>query len=148
MDTVRFTTPLTKSAVRRAASWGPSLSLACKAKSQVLSGCGSPRRSTSSPQRAKRRSAGMDTCASCAGEVPLTRTRVRLPNQQRRLAVHGALIPWSSKSCWVCLHALRSVFWMISRFSSSATASENYTCIYMTLNIKRHINFLIRHIIY
>jgi len=27
-------------------------------------------------------------------------------------------------------------------------SSENYTCMYMTLNIKRHINFLIRHIIY
>jgi len=27
-------------------------------------------------------------------------------------------------------------------------ASENYTCMHMTLNIKRHINFLIRHIIY
>jgi len=26
--------------------------------------------------------------------------------------------------------------------------SENYTCIYMSLNIKRRINFLIRHIIY
>jgi len=26
--------------------------------------------------------------------------------------------------------------------------SENYTCMYMTLNIKWHINFLIRHIIY
>jgi len=26
--------------------------------------------------------------------------------------------------------------------------SENYTCMHMTLNIKRHINFLIRHIIY
>ena len=26
--------------------------------------------------------------------------------------------------------------------------SENYTCMYMTLNVKRHINFLIRHIIY
>ena len=30
----------------------------------------------------------------------------------------------------------------------SPTPSENYTCMYMTLNIKRHINFLIRHIIY
>jgi len=28
------------------------------------------------------------------------------------------------------------------------STSENYTCMYMTLNIKRHINFLIRHIIY
>ena len=28
------------------------------------------------------------------------------------------------------------------------TTSENYTCMHMTLNIKRHINFLIRHIIY
>jgi len=27
-------------------------------------------------------------------------------------------------------------------------ASENYTCMHMTLNFKRHINFLIRHIIY
>ena len=27
-------------------------------------------------------------------------------------------------------------------------ASENYTCMHMTLYIKRHINFLIRHIIY
>jgi len=27
-------------------------------------------------------------------------------------------------------------------------ASENYTCMHMTLNIKGHINFLIRHIIY
>ena len=26
--------------------------------------------------------------------------------------------------------------------------SENYTCMYMMLMIKRHINFLIRHIIY
>ena len=27
-------------------------------------------------------------------------------------------------------------------------SSENYTCMHMTLNFKRHINFLIRHIIY
>jgi len=27
-------------------------------------------------------------------------------------------------------------------------SSENYTCMHMTLNIKRHINFFIRHIIY
>ena len=26
--------------------------------------------------------------------------------------------------------------------------SENYTCMYMMLNIKRHMNLLIRHIIY
>jgi len=30
----------------------------------------------------------------------------------------------------------------------SGQASENYTCMHMTLNFKRHINFLIRHIIY
>ena len=28
------------------------------------------------------------------------------------------------------------------------SSSENYTCMYMTLNIKRHINLFIRHIIY
>jgi len=31
---------------------------------------------------------------------------------------------------------------------AAGIASENYTCMHMTLNFKRHINFLIRHIIY
>jgi len=34
------------------------------------------------------------------------------------------------------------------RHTNKDLASENYTCMHMTLNFKRHINFLIRHIIY
>jgi len=34
------------------------------------------------------------------------------------------------------------------KFLCLSLTSENYTCMHMTLNIKRHINFLIRHIIY
>ena len=104
--TVRFTTPLTKSAVRRAASWGPSLFLACKATSQVLPGCGSLRRSTSSPQRAKRRSAGMDTCASCAGKVPST--RVCIVCRQGAVDAHARLAaePAATFGCERCAHTL------------------------------------------
>jgi len=64
--------------------------------------------------------------------------------------VHSVSGPQKKKKragCCVGLWGHLSEGGFINNMARS-NSSENYTCMHMTLNIKRHTNFLIRHIIY
>jgi len=76
-----------------------------------------------------------------ANWIPL-RIRVRARKTQPHLKGNINEAP----TCAVLVHA--PVTNCFAEKRSGVQPSENYMCMHMTLNIKRHINFLIRHIIY